>query len=154
MHTYIICKENHNKPQLLMLPDVMCDSGRVAVSSERVNTKVASNFTASTWVVRVLKHQQVIQSHFITSTEGTWLTAWFNKKNWQTWIVGRHQLTVIVHHSGLLLAAVHREANDLHFHKGINDLTETRCLALRFCLILHLLWCCRTFQWLHLLPVS
>lgn len=32
------------------------------------------------------------------------------------------QLTIIIHNSGLLLAAVHREANDLHLHKGVNDL--------------------------------
>lgn len=34
------------------------------------------------------------------------------------------QLTVIIHHSGLLLAAVRREADDLHLHEGIDDLTE------------------------------
>jgi hypothetical protein len=31
-------------------------------------------------------------------------------------------LTVVVHHSGLLLAAVHGEPNDLHLHEGVDDL--------------------------------
>lgn len=36
-----------------------------------------------------------------------------------------HQLTIIIHNSGLLLATVHREADNLHLHKGINDLADT-----------------------------
>lgn len=35
-----------------------------------------------------------------------------------------HQLTVIINYSGLLLAAVHRETDNLHLHEGINDLAE------------------------------
>lgn len=31
-------------------------------------------------------------------------------------------LTVVVHHSCLLLAAVHGEPDDLHLHKGVDDL--------------------------------
>lgn len=34
------------------------------------------------------------------------------------------QLTIVIHHSGLLFAAVHWEANDLHLHKRIDNLTE------------------------------
>lgn len=31
-------------------------------------------------------------------------------------------LTIVVHHSCLLLAAVHGEPDDLHLHKGVDDL--------------------------------
>jgi hypothetical protein len=31
-------------------------------------------------------------------------------------------LTIVVHHSSLLLAAVHGEPDDLHLHEGVNDL--------------------------------
>lgn len=51
-----------------------------------------------------------------------------------------HQLTIIIHHSGLLLAAVHWETDNLHLHEGINDLTEKRYTALRHSFILTLLW--------------
>lgn len=47
-----------------------------------------------------------------------------------------HQLTIIIHHSGLLLAAVHWEADNLHLHEGINDLTERCYTVLRHSFIL------------------
>lgn len=31
-------------------------------------------------------------------------------------------LTIVVHHSGLLLAAVHGEPDDLYLHEGVDDL--------------------------------
>lgn len=31
-------------------------------------------------------------------------------------------LTVVIHYSGLLLTAIDWQANDLHFHKRVNDL--------------------------------
>lgn len=43
-----------------------------------------------------------------------------------------YQLTIIIHHSGLLLAAVHWEADDLYLHEGINDLTEKCYTAVRY----------------------
>lgn len=43
---------------------------------------------------------------------GPWGTSWM--------------LTVVVHHSGLLLAAVHREPDDLYLHEGVNDLGTGR----------------------------
>lgn len=33
-------------------------------------------------------------------------------------------LTIIVHHVGLLLAAVHGEPDDLHLHEGVDDLVQ------------------------------
>ena len=33
-----------------------------------------------------------------------------------------HLLTVVIHHSGLLLVTVHREPDDLHLHEGVDDL--------------------------------
>jgi len=38
-----------------------------------------------------------------------------------------HRLTVVIHHSGLLLAAVHWEADDLHLHEGVDDLKTSQC---------------------------
>lgn len=33
-------------------------------------------------------------------------------------------LTIVIHHSGLSFAAVHREADDLHLHEGVDDLAQ------------------------------
>lgn len=62
-----------------------------------------------------------------------------------------HQLTIVIHHSGLHLAAVHREADNLHLHEGIDDLTERRYKALKVQLRTnHLLYkSFKTFQQSH-----
>lgn len=37
-----------------------------------------------------------------------------------------YDLTIIIYHSGLALTAVHWQANNLHLHERVNDLTQRR----------------------------
>lgn len=54
----------------------------------------------------------------------------------------QQRFTVVVHHSGLLLGAVHRQTDDLHLHEGVDDLNVEKNTRVSFHFQILFFKCC------------